>query len=713
MSLDSRTLRRNEWALTLASALALVGIGRLLWFSLERWNNGPIAILATAVGVIGVAQVAREWSVGREPRRTRLAVSLLLLAWGALAGGAEFGMGAATLAGLTAGWWGRSQAPLRWVGALSAGAGVLLGFVAQPVPRVGWFEVAGWFAVLPLLVLLHGEALGSRSRRAVGDDPSRWRWSLALALGVLWLASLGSPVALPGHGADNPGGADERIPRERSLGFDDLDRKRQTEDAFASDLQVQGDLGEQSGRVFAEVRGAGLDEEGLLYLRALVLDTFTSEGLVGSQFDLRARRSDRSDGREDGWVRWEGPFQGEREAQVVQRILRLAKSDWAPVLLLPGAQAVSVSGVVRADTGAVALWSPPDSEWTFTQRWRPGRHWSRVPTDAPGARPSGGNLALPGGAGRSELDRWSATLRRQLGLGERDRPTAVAAIQAVIEFFRERGFRYVLEGPRSSGLSGLAEFMQRREGYCVHYAATSVFLLRSLGIPARVATGFTSDEFTDAGTRCVVRDRDAHAWVEVGVEGFGWARFDPTPITERDAAWEALDQPPDPLEDWREELQRRWERLLAGEWSQFSALLAELARWPLAFLASGYGPWLAVVSLVSLVAWRLRRKLPGGRAARASGVDSKDVREQLAAALAGRGLVRGRLDTWPRMGARAAREGRPWSAALQRVAVDLDRERFGGVPLEPAESERVAQLVAELQREAAEAKAAEAAGSRA
>jgi transglutaminase-like putative cysteine protease len=711
--LDPRTLRRNEWALTLASALALVGIGRLLWSSIERWNNGPIAVLATAAGVIGVAQVTREWSAGREPRRTRLALSLLLLAWGALAGGAEFGMGAATLAGLTAGWWGRSQALLRWVGALSAGAGVLLGFVAQPVPRVGWFEVAGWFVVLPLLVLLHGEALGSRSRRAVGDDPSRWRWSLGLALGVLWLASLGSTVALPGHGADYPDGSGERLPRERSLGFDDLDRERKAEDAFPSDLQVEGDLSELSDRAFAEVRGAGLDAEGPLYLRALVLDKFTSEGLGGSRFDLRALTTDLSDGSEDGWVRWADPSPDEREAQVVQRVFRLADSDWAPVLTLPGAQALSLSGVVRAETGAVALWSPPVPEWTFTQRWRTGRHWSRVPTDAPAARPSGEGLALPGGPGRRELDRWSATLRSQLGLGERDRPTAVAAIEAVTELFRERGFRYVLEGPRSSGARGLAEFVQRREGYCVHYAATSVFLLRSLGIPARVATGFTSDEFTDGGTRCVVRGRDAHAWVEVDVEGFGWARFDPTPVTDRDAAWEALDQPVDPLESWGADLQRRWERLLAGEWSQFSALLAELARLPLAFLATGYGPWLAVVSLALVVAWRLRSSLRRGRVARGVGANPKDVREQLAAALAGRGLVRGRLDTWPRMGARAASEGRAWSTELQRVAADLDRERFGGIPLGPAESDRVARLVAELQREAAEAKAAEAAASRA
>lgn len=708
MSLDARTLKRNEWALTLACALALVGIGRLLLDSVERWNNLPVAVLATAAGLVGLGRFAADWSAGGEPRRLRAALSGLGLAWGALAGGAEFALAASALAGVVAGWCGRSQALLRWLGALSAGAGVLLGFVAQPSPRVGWFEVTGWFAVLPLLVLLHGEALGSRSRQPVGDDPSRWRWGLFLALLVLWMASLGSGMGLPGRGSTPFDGLGERPPRERALGFDDLDRPRPEGNAFPSELEVEGDLGQLSDQAFAEVRGAELDAEGPLYLRALVHDTFTADGLGGSSFDLRAVLTDPSDGFADGWVRWAGPAFDEREAEVVQRVFRIAESDWAPVLTLPGAQAVDLSGIVRADTGALAMWAPPVAEWVHRQRWRTGRHWRNVAPDAAPARPAPEGLALPGGPGRRELDRWSATLRRDLGLEPGERPAVPAAIAAVEALFRGRGFRYVLEGPRSSGARGLAEFLERREGYCVHYAATSVFLLRSLGLPSRVAAGFTSSEFEDGGTRCILRGRDAHAWVEVDVEGFGWARFDPTPGAARDAAWEALDQPPDSLESWRERLGRRWERLVAGEWSQLNALLGELARLPIAFLATGYGPWVAVGVMALLVAWRMRRATRTARGARGSNGAPGELREQLAAALAKRGLKRGRLDTWPRMGERAVREGRPWSADLQRVAADLDRERFGGIPLQPAERERVARLVAELQREAEEARAAEA-----
>jgi hypothetical protein len=54
-------------------------------------------------------------------------------------------------------------------------------------------------------------------------------------------------------------------------------------------------------------------------------------------------------------------------------------------------------------------------------------------------------------------------------------------------------------------------------------------MLRTLGIPSRVITGFRSDEFNDLTANYVVRAKDAHAWVEAYFPGFGWQTFDPTP----------------------------------------------------------------------------------------------------------------------------------------------------------------------------------------
>jgi hypothetical protein len=69
-----------------------------------------------------------------------------------------------------------------------------------------------------------------------------------------------------------------------------------------------------------------------------------------------------------------------------------------------------------------------------------------------------------------------------------------------------------------------------KEGYCQHFAGAMALMLRMLGIPARVAAGFTSGSYDDDnGPRWTVTDHDAHAWVEVWFDGWGWLPFDPTP----------------------------------------------------------------------------------------------------------------------------------------------------------------------------------------
>lgn len=68
-----------------------------------------------------------------------------------------------------------------------------------------------------------------------------------------------------------------------------------------------------------------------------------------------------------------------------------------------------------------------------------------------------------------------------------------------------------------------------RRGYCQQFAGAMALLLRMGGLPARVATGFTSGIYSNATNQYVVADRDAHAWVEVWFPRYGWVRFDPTP----------------------------------------------------------------------------------------------------------------------------------------------------------------------------------------
>jgi hypothetical protein len=70
---------------------------------------------------------------------------------------------------------------------------------------------------------------------------------------------------------------------------------------------------------------------------------------------------------------------------------------------------------------------------------------------------------------------------------------------------------------------------QSKAGYCQHYAGAMALMLRYLGIPSRVAAGFTSGTYDRERRVWNVSDRNAHTWVEVWFQGFGWLPFDPTP----------------------------------------------------------------------------------------------------------------------------------------------------------------------------------------
>jgi transglutaminase-like putative cysteine protease len=102
------------------------------------------------------------------------------------------------------------------------------------------------------------------------------------------------------------------------------------------------------------------------------------------------------------------------------------------------------------------------------------------------------------------------------------------AVLALEAWFRQKGgFRYV-EQPPDVGGPPLVSFVTRtKQGYCQHYAGAMAVMLRMLGIPSRVAVGFTSGTFD--GEWWTVTDHDAHAWVEVWFRGLGWVPFDPTP----------------------------------------------------------------------------------------------------------------------------------------------------------------------------------------
>ncbi|HVM01563.1 MAG TPA: DUF3488 and transglutaminase-like domain-containing protein, partial [Acidimicrobiales bacterium] len=99
---------------------------------------------------------------------------------------------------------------------------------------------------------------------------------------------------------------------------------------------------------------------------------------------------------------------------------------------------------------------------------------------------------------------------------------------AIQEHFRQ-GFVYDLDVGAGHDEEALERFLfEDRRGYCEQFAGAFAVLARAVGLPTRVAVGFTPGEVGDNGL-FHVRGLNAHAWPEVFLEGFGWVAFEPTP----------------------------------------------------------------------------------------------------------------------------------------------------------------------------------------
>src|SRR4029453_9095297 len=91
-------------------------------------------------------------------------------------------------------------------------------------------------------------------------------------------------------------------------------------------------------------------------------------------------------------------------------------------------------------------------------------------------------------------------------------------------------FSYDEHPQQVRGMPPLVAFVTRtHSGYCQHFAGAMALMLRYLGIPARVAAGFTSGAYDADRATWRVNDRNAHTWVEVWFDDYGWLPFDPTP----------------------------------------------------------------------------------------------------------------------------------------------------------------------------------------
>ncbi len=102
-------------------------------------------------------------------------------------------------------------------------------------------------------------------------------------------------------------------------------------------------------------------------------------------------------------------------------------------------------------------------------------------------------------------------------------------VEALERFLREE-YTYSLNVKRNPAHTPIHDFLfHQKRGYCEHFATAMTLMVRALGIPARLISGFYGGEWNDFGKYYLVQQRDAHTWVEVYFPTMGWVTFEPTP----------------------------------------------------------------------------------------------------------------------------------------------------------------------------------------
>lgn len=444
--------------------------------------------------------------------------------------------------------------------------------------------------------------------------------------------------------------------------------------------------------------GAPIEDGRPLRLRRAIYDRYQDE--TPRVAPLRGEWVlDEGDGALDGWVELQAAPPGSAAYRVEIR------ERPRPV---PGGELVALArpdGLLAA--AASAIWFDPDGILAASAtdsgflRYRLRAFVPRPPYARllRARHPDRRYVALP--PTTPELERLAERARSMASGAAND----LEAVQGLVA--RLRSFRYSLESTRGGGLSGLVDFLEKRRGYCTHFAQAGMLLSRCLGLPARLVIGHNVHEWDEEQGRYLVRHRHGHAWFEVCFEGFGWVPFDATPpgyedvldsFTAEDVAVESG------LAPWVSQTWTATRRVLEGREGGLAELGATLGRGPDALVESWRrNPWAVAGTFGVLALTVLFFLLPRlARRARALGLrtpgrePSDFYYDRLLRRLARLGFRKLPSQTPLEFARWVLRAGSGALQPLERVTQLLYRSRFGGIPLAREERGEIEGFIAEL-----------------
>jgi transglutaminase-like putative cysteine protease len=375
-------------------------------------------------------------------------------------------------------------------------SGILFVFAsALGADRHRLFCTALWLGAAVLAFALHRtmaqEGTGWLAGGRRGTVGAVARTAAVLGLGAVAVALVVGP-ALPGAG-------------EEAL----LDTKQGgngTRQTVSPLVDIKGRIVERS-----DVEAFNVASDGKAYWRLTALE----------DFDGRLWTSERGYGDAEGQL---GGGLPEALTTPVTQDFQIVNLDaiWFPAAYAP--DRIDIAGSVRFDEDTSSL-------VTRRNEMEPGTTYrvvSRVPNLTPEVLEQA--PALP----PEELDDVYLELPGSYPVGLRviaeqvtaGATTPYAKAKLLQDYFQT--FTYDISVQAGSGTNAIERFLQARRGYCEQFAGTFAAFARSLGMPARVAVGFTPGELQGDG-RYHVLGKHAHAWPEVYFTGIGWVPFEPTP----------------------------------------------------------------------------------------------------------------------------------------------------------------------------------------
>ena len=366
---------------------------------------------------------------------------------------------------------------------------------------------AGFFVAALLFLLVQHQSLVGRGRAAFSGRRVR------AGTTVMTLGALAGAIAVVGGlvlGPALPGADAAPLIDVRGLG--PKDRSYRVEPPLAR-------IGEDFvGRGRVEVFTVRSPRED--YWRVAALDRYESSN--GGQWTLAAQGSDEV---QDGLHAPVDSTMLRQEFHITGLADRWLPAAYEPVQLEGGDNPL----VVKASSTLVSNRSDV-SDLTYNVS-------SRQPPEAlTGAQIDGTNAPLP-----AEM-RGYTRLPSDFPSDVRDTAQAITAdatspydrARALESFFLDpaQGFHYSLDVDLTSDAqsqNAISQFLQSRTGFCVQFASSFTAMARAVGLPARVAVGYTPGRYDSISDVYRVTSEDAHAWGEVWLAGVGWTRFEPTP----------------------------------------------------------------------------------------------------------------------------------------------------------------------------------------